>query len=660
MKTNLSITWWLALVALAIFNLQPSTAFAQGTAFTYQGQLQNNGSPASGIYDLRFTIYDAITNGSLIAGPLTNSATGVTNGLFTVTLDFGGGVFTGPARWLQLDVRTNGGGAFATLFPFQPILPVPYAIFANTSSNLSGTVPAAQLSAGTANINISGNAATATTATSAASATTATTANSFSGSLAGNVTGTQGATVVSTVGGQTAANVAGGASAANAATSANTANTIVKRDGSGNFAAGTITASNFSGNGAGLTGIPGTFTWQNVTGTSQQAASNTGYLANNAGQVSITLPPSANVGDIVRVSGNGVGNWKVIQNAGQSIIAGNIVGMGTVMGGSAWTPRENNRVWVSVASSADGRKLVAVDHGNYIHTSTDSGITWTQRGSGGNGWQSVASSADGSKLVAVVLGGYIYTSTDSGVTWTQRGSSQNWQSVASSSDGSKLVAVVLGGYIYTSTDSGVTWTQRGSSQNWDAVASSSDGSKLVAIINNFGYIYTSTDSGVTWTNRGSIFGLGGSLAAVASSADGSKLVAVGYGGLLYTSTDSGITWTQRESSLGDMGWYSVACSADGSKLVAVVYGGQIYTSKDYGVSWTPCASSQNWYSVASSADASKLVAGVNGGQIYTSIATTTLGISGYLYGEQGAATELQYVGNGVWIPVSHEDPISAY
>ena len=69
----------------------------------------------------------------------------------------------------------------------------------------------------------------------------------FSGSLAGDVTGIQASTVVASVGGVTAANVASGANLANTATTANTPNLIVKRDGSGNFIAGTITAS-LSGN----------------------------------------------------------------------------------------------------------------------------------------------------------------------------------------------------------------------------------------------------------------------------------------------------------------------------------------------------------------------------------------------------------------------------
>ena len=71
------------------------SVFAQGTAFTYQGQLQNNGSPASGTYNLTFSLFDTNTSGVAIAGPVTNNAVIVTNGLFTVLIDFGPGVFTG-------------------------------------------------------------------------------------------------------------------------------------------------------------------------------------------------------------------------------------------------------------------------------------------------------------------------------------------------------------------------------------------------------------------------------------------------------------------------------------------------------------------------------------------------------------------------------------
>ena len=62
----------LALLALSILNSQLSTVFGQGTAFTYQGQLQNNGSPANGIFNLTFTLFNTNTAGVPVVGPLTN------------------------------------------------------------------------------------------------------------------------------------------------------------------------------------------------------------------------------------------------------------------------------------------------------------------------------------------------------------------------------------------------------------------------------------------------------------------------------------------------------------------------------------------------------------------------------------------------------------
>jgi hypothetical protein len=145
-RSRKSLLPLLSLLALSTLNAQLTTVFAQGSAFSYQGRLNDNTNPANGIYDLRFTVYDsANTPGNLIAGPMTNAATRVANGLFSVTLDFGADVFTGRGRWLEVAVRTNGGGAFTALAPRQPLLPSPYAVMASSASNLLGTLPAVQL-----------------------------------------------------------------------------------------------------------------------------------------------------------------------------------------------------------------------------------------------------------------------------------------------------------------------------------------------------------------------------------------------------------------------------------------------------------------------------------------------------------------------------------
>lgn len=63
--------------------------------------------------------------------------------------------------------------------------------------------------------------------------------------------------------------------------------------------------------------------WTEVTGTSQSMAVDTGYLANNAALVTLTLPTTAAVGKVVRVSGVGAGGWKIAQNASEIIHFGN-------------------------------------------------------------------------------------------------------------------------------------------------------------------------------------------------------------------------------------------------------------------------------------------------------------------------------------------------
>lgn len=126
--------------------------FAQTTAFTYQGRLSEGGDPAGGSYDLRCALFNAGTGGAQTGPVLTNSATAVSNGLFTLTLDFGSGIFNGTSYWLELAVRTNGGGSFTTLSPRQPLAPAPYSIYAAnagkaaSAATLSGAVPAAGLS----------------------------------------------------------------------------------------------------------------------------------------------------------------------------------------------------------------------------------------------------------------------------------------------------------------------------------------------------------------------------------------------------------------------------------------------------------------------------------------------------------------------------------
>jgi len=149
MKTKF-VRRFAALTFLAITTLNPqlSTALAQGTAFTYQGQLLTTNGPAHGLYNLQFSLYGGSSGGSALYGPVTTNGVFVTNGLFTVTVDFGSGIFVGTPYWLQIGVETNGAASFTTLSLRQQLTPTPYAIYAEgaNAAGLSGTIPMASLS----------------------------------------------------------------------------------------------------------------------------------------------------------------------------------------------------------------------------------------------------------------------------------------------------------------------------------------------------------------------------------------------------------------------------------------------------------------------------------------------------------------------------------
>ena len=114
MRIRLVIGSLIALVAVAPTLGQTPL----GTAFTYQGQLKENGAPMDGTAHLRFSLWDAPGNGSPPVGGGQIGASHllanvpVANGLFTVLLNaggqFGANAFNGEARWLQVEVCRCG------------------------------------------------------------------------------------------------------------------------------------------------------------------------------------------------------------------------------------------------------------------------------------------------------------------------------------------------------------------------------------------------------------------------------------------------------------------------------------------------------------------------------------------------------------------------
>jgi len=125
------------------------------TAFTYQGKLETGDVPVNDDCEMAFRLYDHPNVGSQVGSAITRTVP-ISDGLFTVDLDFGGGAFTGDARWLGIRVKCGGDSDFTILTPRQALTPAPHALALpglwaqqnSTSPNLIGGYSGNSVTAG--------------------------------------------------------------------------------------------------------------------------------------------------------------------------------------------------------------------------------------------------------------------------------------------------------------------------------------------------------------------------------------------------------------------------------------------------------------------------------------------------------------------------------
>jgi hypothetical protein len=139
MKATKFLTILVFTLGLMVWPAKVTKAAPMGTAFTYQGRLYDANHVVDDFYDFEFKLYDDPNAGLPQGSPVHINEVDVIDGLFTVELDFGPGIFTGSALWLQIGVRPGqleDPNIYTTLWPRQPVTPSPYAINADTLDGL--------------------------------------------------------------------------------------------------------------------------------------------------------------------------------------------------------------------------------------------------------------------------------------------------------------------------------------------------------------------------------------------------------------------------------------------------------------------------------------------------------------------------------------------
>lgn len=279
-------------------------------------------------------------------------------------------------------------------------------------------------------------------------------------------------------------------------------------------------------------------------------------------------------------------------------------------------------LYPDLAAATSGSRIYAVS-GNSLYYSNDTGTTWSST-SLAYPSMTVATSADGQKVVAAGAYGRIFISTDGGLNWSEKFSYDGYSSfeyIAMSQDGTKILTSdgadatfpsTYRGRVYKfSTNTGNGWQNltRASIENAYGVAMSGDGSKLYMAHYN-GQIWKSTDSGSSWSalsSAGTRYWKG-----FAVSGDGSYLLGAAHNDYVYLSTDGGSTWVRQSTPISSY-WQTASMISSGKVMAVASANGDIFTSVNFGSTWTQITGIGSginyWYSSAISSDGKYLFLG---------------------------------------------------
>jgi len=115
---------WMGIFSVLAALLVLPLAGRADTTITYQGRLNQSGTPFTGLADLEFRLYDQMSGGNQIGTVQSRTDWPVEDGLFQAELDFGSDIFTDQVRWLEITVDGT------VLAPRQAVRPAPMALFA--------------------------------------------------------------------------------------------------------------------------------------------------------------------------------------------------------------------------------------------------------------------------------------------------------------------------------------------------------------------------------------------------------------------------------------------------------------------------------------------------------------------------------------------------